>query len=128
MISILVIDDNADIRDNTAEMLELAGYNVLTAENGERGVDLALKEKPDMIICDIRLPELDGYDVLLLLRQHPVAKKIPFIFLTAKTERSDFRKGMDLGADDYITKPFDEDELLSAVEVRLKKAKPDAFM
>ena len=128
MISILVIDDNADIRDNTAEMLELAGYNVLTAENGERGVDLALKEKPDMIICDIRLPELDGYDVLLLLRQHPVAKKIPFIFLTAKTERSDFRKGMDLGADDYITKPFDEDELLSAVEVRLKKAKTDAFM
>ena len=128
MISILVIDDNADIRDNTAEMLELAGYNVLTAENGERGVDLALKEKPDMIICDIRLPELDGYDVLLLLRQHPVAKKIPFIFLTAKTERSDFRKGMDLGADDYITKPFDEDELLSAVQVRLKKAKTDAFM
>ena len=119
MKSILVIDDNTDIRDNTAEILELAGYIVLTAENGKKGVDLALKEKPDLIVCDIRLPELDGYDVLLLLRQHPLAKNIPFIFLTAKTERSDYRKGMEMGADDYITKPFEEMELLSAVEVRL---------
>lgn len=122
MKSILVIDDNADIRDNTAEILELAGYKVSTAENGKKGVDLALKEKPDVIVCDIMMPELDGYGVLHLLRKNPEAQNIPFIFLTAKTERSDFRKGMEMGADDYITKPFDDIELLNAVEVRLKKA------
>ena len=122
MKSILVIDDNADIRDNTAEILELAGYKVSTAENGKKGVDLALKEKPDVIVCDIMMPELDGYGVLHLLRKNPGAQNIPFIFLTAKTERSDFRKGMEMGADDYITKPFDDIELLNAVEVRLKKA------
>ncbi len=122
MKSILVIDDNADIRDNTAEILELAGYKVFTAENGKKGVDAALKEKPDVIICDIMMPELDGYGVLHMVRKNPESQNIPFIFLTAKTERSDFRKGMEMGADDYITKPFDDMELLNAVEVRLKKA------
>jgi CheY-like chemotaxis protein len=122
MKSILVIDDNADIRENTAEILELAGYKVFTAENGKKGVDSALKEKPDVIVCDIMMPELDGYGVLHLVRKNTETQHIPFIFLTAKTERSDFRKGMEMGADDYITKPFDDIELLNAVEIRLKKA------
>lgn len=122
MKSVLVIDDNKDIRDNTAEILELAGYKVSTAENGKKGVDMAIKEKPDVIVCDIMMPELDGYGVLHLVRKNPDTQNIPFIFLTAKTERSDFRKGMEMGADDYITKPFDDIELLNAVEIRLKKA------
>ena len=122
MKSILVIDDNPDIRDNTAEILELAGYKTFTAENGKQGVDLAIKEKPSVIVCDIMMPELDGYGVLHLLRKNQETQNIPFIFLTAKTERSDFRKGMEMGADDYITKPFEDIELLNAVEVRLKKA------
>src|SRR6185295_9924322 len=122
MKSILVIDDNADIRDNTAEILDLAGYKTFTAENGKRGVEVALKEKPDVIVCDIMMPELDGYGVLHLVRKNPEIQNIPFIFLTAKTERSDFRKGMEMGADDYITKPFEDIELLNAIEVRLKKS------
>jgi CheY-like chemotaxis protein/CRP-like cAMP-binding protein len=120
--SILVIDDNADIRDNTAEILELAGYKTFTAENGKQGVEIAMKEKPSVIVCDIMMPELDGYGVLHLLHKNSDTQNIPFIFLTAKTERNDFRKGMEMGADDYITKPFDDIELLNAVEVRLKKA------
>ena len=121
MKSVLVIDDNADIRDNTAEILDLAGYKTFKAENGKKGVDTALKEKPDVIICDIMMPELDGYGVLHLLRKNAETQNIPFIFLTAKTERRDFRKGMEMGADDYITKPFEDIELLNAIEVRLKK-------
>jgi DNA-binding response OmpR family regulator len=120
--SILIIDDNNDIRENTAEILDLAGYKTFTAENGKRGVEIALKEKPSVIVCDIMMPELDGYGVLHLLRTNPETQNIPFIFLTAKTERSDFRKGMEMGADDYITKPFEDIELLSAVEIRLKKS------
>ena len=122
MKNILVIDDNPDIRENTVEILELAGYKVHTAENGKQGVDVALREKPEVIVCDIMMPELDGYGVLHLVRKNPDTVNIPFIFLTAKTERSDFRKGMEMGADDYITKPFDDIELLNAVETRLKKA------
>ncbi|HEU4633614.1 MAG TPA: response regulator [Flavisolibacter sp.] len=120
--SILVIDDNNDIRENTAEILELAGYKTFTAENGKQGVELAIKQKPSVIVCDIMMPELDGYGVLHLLRKNPDTQNIPFIFLTAKTERSDFRKGMEMGADDYITKPFEDIELLNAVEIRLKKS------
>ena len=120
--TILVIDDNNDLRENTAEILDLAGYKTLTAENGKRGVEVATKEKPDVIVCDIMMPELDGYGVLHLLRKHTETQNIPFIFLTAKTERSDFRKGMEMGADDYVTKPFEDIELLNAIEVRLKKA------
>ena len=119
--TILVIDDNSNIRDNTAEILELAGYKTFTAENGKQGVDVAVREKPAVIVCDIMMPELDGYGVLHLLRKNPDTRNIPFIFLTAKTERSDFRKGMEMGADDYITKPFDDIELLNAIEVRLKR-------
>lgn len=122
MKSVLVIDDNEDIRENTSEIMELAGYKILTAENGKEGVALAIKEKPDIIVCDIMMPELDGYGVLHLLRKNPGTQNIPFIFLTAKTERTDLRKGMEMGADDYVTKPFEEVELLNAVEIRLKKA------
>lgn len=118
---ILVIEDNNDIRENTAEILSLAGYKTYTAENGKKGVEAAMRELPDIIICDIMMPELDGYGVLHLLRKNEETQHIPLIFLTAKTERGDYRKGMEMGADDYITKPFDEIELLNAVEVRLKK-------
>jgi len=119
--TILIIEDNNEIRENTAEILELSGYKTFTAENGKKGVEIALREKPSVIICDIMMPELDGYGVLHLLRKNKDTESIPFIFLTAKTERSDFRKGMEMGADDYITKPFDDTELLNAVEVRFKK-------
>lgn len=119
---VLVIDDNKDIRENTAEILDLAGYKTLTAENGKQGVEIATKENPSVIVCDIMMPELDGYGVLHMLRKNPGTAHTPFIFLTAKTERGDFRKGMEMGADDFITKPFEEIELLNAVEIRLKKA------
>lgn len=122
MRTLLVIDDHNEIRENIAEILSLAGYHVLTAENGKKGVEIALKEKAELIICDIMMPELDGYGVLHLLRKNPETEHTPFIFLTAKTERTDFRKGMEMGADDYITKPFDDIELLNAIEIRLKKS------
>lgn len=121
MRTILIVDDHNDIRENTAEILSLSGYKTLTAENGKKGIEIATKEKPDLIICDIMMPELDGYGVLHLLRKNEDTALIPFIFLSAKTERADVRKGMDMGADDYIMKPFDDIELLNAVETRLKK-------
>ncbi len=121
MKQILIIEDNPEIRDNTQEILSLAGYNVLTAQNGKIGVEIALKEKTDLILCDIMMPELDGYGVLHILSKKPETAGIPFIFLTAKTEKTDVRKGMELGADDYLTKPFGDTELLNAVETRLRK-------
>jgi CRP/FNR family transcriptional regulator, cyclic AMP receptor protein len=123
MTKILLIEDNNEIRENTAEILELAGYQVATATNGKDGFEMALKEIPDLIICDIMMPVLDGYGFLHLVNKNENLKSIPFIFLTAKTERGDFRKGMEMGADDYITKPFTDIELLNAVESRLKKIK-----
>lgn len=121
MSTILLIEDNLEIRENTAEILELANYNVITAENGKIGIEKATEFEPDVIICDIMMPVLDGYGVLHLLNKSEKLKDIPFVFLTAKTERQDFRKGMEMGADDYITKPFTELELLNAIEQRLKK-------
>jgi DNA-binding response OmpR family regulator len=121
MKTILLIEDNTEVRENTAEILELADYKVLTAPNGKIGVELAKKENPDLIICDIMMPELDGYGVLHVLSKSSATAGIPFIFLTAKSEKDDFRKGMNLGADDYLTKPFDDLALLDAVEIRLKK-------
>jgi CheY-like chemotaxis protein/CRP-like cAMP-binding protein len=121
MSKIVLIEDNHEMRENIEEMLELADYKVLSAANGKEGVELVKKELPDIIICDIMMPELDGYGVLHYLSKIPETRAIPFIFLTAKTERSDFRKGMNLGADDYISKPFEEMELLEAIESRLKK-------
>ncbi len=121
MKHLLLIEDNNEIRENTAEILQLAGYSVATAENGKKGIEIALQKKPDVIICDIMMPVLDGYGVLHLITKNPNLAGIPFIFLTAKAERSDFRKGMEMGADDYITKPFSDIELLNAVESRLNK-------
>lgn len=122
MKKILLIEDNADIRENTTEILELANYKVVTAADGKSGVESAFKNKPDLIICDIMMPGLDGYGVLHLLLKKKETRDTPFIFLSAKTDRTDIRKGMDLGADDYITKPFVATELLNAVESRFKRA------
>lgn len=121
MKTILLIEDNKDVRENTAEILGLSNYRVLTAENGKAGAELAIREIPDLIICDIMMPVLDGYGVLHLLGRNKETANIPFIFLTAKTDRADVRKGMEMGADDYITKPFEESELLNAIETRLRK-------
>lgn len=122
MNKILLIEDDKVMRENTAEILELASFTVTTAENGKKGVQLAKELRPDLIICDIMMPELDGYGVLHVLSKDPATASIPFIFLTAKAEKSEMRKGMELGADDYLTKPFEDTELLNAVESRLKKS------
>ncbi|EDP70425.1 transcriptional regulator [Flavobacteriales bacterium ALC-1] len=122
MKKVLLIEDDAILRENTAELLELSDYDVVTAANGKLGVDKAIETMPDIIISDIMMPELDGYGVLEALSSNDNTKHIPFIFLSAKTERQDVRKGMNLGADDYITKPFSEDELISAIESRIAKA------
>jgi len=125
---ILIIEDNDDIRESTAEILELANYEIYQADNGKTGVELANKHLPDLILCDIMMPELDGYGVLYLLNKNPQTAATPFIFLTAKAERMDMRKGMEMGADDYLVKPFDDVELLSAIESRLnKKEKQELF-
>ena len=121
MKKILLIEDDEVVRENTAELLELANYKVFTAENGKIGIAEAKKHLPDLIICDIMMPELNGYGVLQILSKEQDTKHIPFVFLSAKTEHKDIRKGMDLGADDYITKPFDESELFSAIESRLAR-------
>ena len=121
MKKVLFIEDDMTVRENTAELLELAGFEVFTAENGKTGIYEAKKNLPDIIICDIMMPELNGYGVLQILSKDSTTKHIPFIFLSAKTEYSDIRKGMNLGADDYITKPYDESELFSAIESRLAK-------
>ena len=122
MKKILVIEDNLNIRENIAEILELADYEVVTAENGKTGVATAKEAQPDLILCDIMMPELDGYGVIKILSRNPDTASIPLVFLTAKSEKSDFRKGMNLGADDYITKPFEEEELLNVIETRLQKS------
>lgn len=122
MTTILLIEDNADIRDNTAEILTMANYKVLTAADGMEGVHKAFEHKPDLIICDITMPVLDGYGVLHMLHKRNALQGIPFIFLTARAERADMRKGMEMGADDFITKPFDAMELLQAIEIRINKA------
>ena len=121
MKKILLIEDDVTVRENTAELLELSNYEVVTAPDGKKGVDKAKEEIPDIIVCDIMMPELDGYDVLTRLSEDSETKGIPFIFLSAKTEHKDVRRGMDLGADDYLTKPFEEEDLLSAIESRLAK-------
>ncbi|WP_178985543.1 response regulator [Winogradskyella helgolandensis] len=121
MKKILLIEDNKDVRENTAEILELENYDVSTAENGKIGVEKALEIMPDLIICDIMMPVLDGYGVFERLSNNLKTASIPFVFLTAKSEKADLRKGMNLGADDYLTKPFEETELLDAIECRIRK-------
>lgn len=121
MRTVLIIEDNEDIRENVSEILTLSDYKVLTAPNGKDGIDLAQKHKPDLIICDIMMPGIDGYGVLHVLHKDAETQGIPFIFLTSKSERSDFRVAMEMGADDYITKPFSGNELLNAIESRFRK-------
>lgn len=121
MKKILVIEDDRILRENIAELLEISGYAVETAGNGLEGVDRAKKTPVDLILCDIKMPGLDGYGVLHILRKNPRTATTPFIFLTAKTERGDQRKGMEMGADDFITKPYESTELLNAIETRLER-------
>ncbi len=121
MKKILVIEDEKPVLTNIIEILESGGFNAIGAENGEVGVQLATQEIPDLIICDIMMPVLDGYGVLTKLRSQPLTEIIPFIFLTAKADKGDLRQGMNLGADDYISKPFRRKELLEAVNTRLEK-------
>lgn len=119
--TILVVEDNREMLQNIVAILQLAQYNVITAADGRMGIASAQQFNPDLIICDILMPELDGFGLLHLLRKERATSNIPVIFLTAKTDKADIRKGMNLGADDYITKPFDGLELLNAVEMRLKR-------
>jgi DNA-binding response OmpR family regulator len=121
MKKILVIEDQTEVRENICEILELAGYEAHAASDGKVGCEQAINQRPDLILCDVMMPKLDGFGVLKILRQKPETRSIPLIFLTAKVELSDLRKGMGLGADDYITKPFDDTELLEAIELRLRK-------
>lgn len=121
MKKILIIEDNQDVRENLAEILQLSSYDVETAPNGIIGVEKTLENLPDLILCDIMMPELDGYGVLKILNNNPKTRNIPFIFLTAKVEKEDFRKAMMLGASDFLTKPCTDVDLLEAIEVRLKK-------
>ena len=121
MKTILVIEDQPDMRDNLATILEMENYAVLTAENGAQGIALACEEKPDLILCDVMMPELDGHGVLHKLREDRTVAGTPFIFLTAKGEKRDVRAGMNLGADDYLTKPVTATDLLAAIEARFAR-------
>jgi DNA-binding NarL/FixJ family response regulator len=122
MRKILVIEDEPEMRRNLTTILRLERYQAVAAENGRDGVDLALKEAPDLILCDVMMPELDGYGVLRSLRANAATEATPFIFLTAKGEKPDIRAGMNLGADDYLTKPVAKADLLNAISSRLRRA------
>lgn len=121
MKKILVIEDETETRDNLVLMLEMEGFKPLSAPNGRAGVALAKRELPDVILCDVSMPELDGYGVLESLRADSTTVSIPFIFLTAKGGKKDLRTGMNLGADDYLTKPASAEEVLSAINARLDR-------
>lgn len=123
MKKVLIIEDDEVLRENISELLEIAGYSVLSAENGRAGIEMAIKNSPDIILCDIIMPELNGYEVLEKLNKRKVTNRIPFIFLTAKSDQREIRRGMNLGADDYITKPFLEEDLLKSIESRLSRFK-----
>ena len=118
---ILIIDDSTEVRENTSELLELAGYETVTSGDGKQGLEMVRSEKPDLILCDINMPVLDGYGVLQATQNMPCAATIPFVFLTSKAEMADLRKAMDLGADDYLTKPFTGEGLLKIVSTRIRK-------
>ncbi len=126
MKTILIIEDEPEMRRNLATILRLEKFTPLSAENGRLGVEAALRDKPDLIICDVMMPELDGYGVLAELRAQPATEATPFIFLTAKGEKLDIRAGMNLGADDYLTKPVAKADLLAAIATRLKRAEQTA--
>ena len=122
MKTILLIEDSPEFRDNISEILEMAGYKVVIAVNGKEGIRLAKKETPDLIICDIMMPDLDGFGVLHVIHKDPEFSDIPFIFLSAKNDHVDIRKGMNLGADDFLRKPIHGEDLLKAIETRLSKS------
>ncbi len=122
MKRILIIEDEPEMRRNLGMILRLEGFQPVTAENGRVGLRLALAEKPDLILCDVMMPELDGHGVLAALRANADTEAIPFIFLTARGEKPDIRSGMNLGADDYLTKPVGKADLLAAIESRFKRA------
>ena len=115
MKRILLIEDNLEIRENTAEILELEGYEVITAVNGKVGFDMAIKNPPDLILCDILMPEMTGYEVFEHLKMSAETSTIPFIFITASAEKSEVQLGLNMGAAGYVRKPFQEKELLDAV-------------
>jgi DNA-binding NarL/FixJ family response regulator len=121
MIKVLVIEDEPDTRENLLTMLEMEGFQPLVAPHGRAGVELARRELPDLILCDISMPELDGYGVLEALRSSSETSSIPFIFLTAKGDLKDLRMGMNLGADDYLSKPAEVEEILAAIRSRLQR-------
>ena len=121
MKKILVIEDQEIIRENIVKLLKAEGFDVTGAENGAQGLNAAVSNLPDVILCDVMMPELDGYGVLVALRSNPVTATVPFVFLTGKADRSEMRQGMELGADDYLTKPFTKAELVGAISSRLKK-------
>ncbi|MBF2089110.1 MAG: response regulator [Synechococcales cyanobacterium K44_A2020_017] len=121
MTTILVIEDQQPIRENIAAILETEGYNVIGAKDGSFGLRLVREKQPDLIVCDIMMPGIDGYGVLNALRHNPMTAAIPFIFLSARTDKLDQRQGMNLGADDYLTKPFTRHELLDSIRARLQK-------
>jgi DNA-binding NarL/FixJ family response regulator len=121
MKKILIIEDDRSTRDNLATILRMEGFEALTAADGRRGVEAAIRDNPDLILCDVMMPDLDGHGVLMALREKPATANTPFIFLTARGDRGDIRTGMNLGADDYLTKPATATELLAAVNARLKR-------
>ena len=120
-IKILVIEDELEIRANLLDLLEMEGYSAIGADNGITGLIGALEHHPDIILCDVMMPELDGHEVLAALRQEPETALTPFVFLTALADKGDIRQGMKLGADDYITKPFVCGEVIDAINIRLQR-------
>jgi len=116
MKTVLVIEDNLEIRENTAEILELAGFRVITAQNGKDGLSVAHSENPDIVLCDIMMPGIDGYQVIKELRDNPLTAGIPFIYVTASAEKADMKIAMEMGADGYVRKPFDITDLMDAIE------------
>jgi DNA-binding NarL/FixJ family response regulator len=121
MTKILLIEDEPQTRENLALILRMEGFDAVTTSNGRSGLEAAVREKPDLILCDVSMPELDGFGVLRELRADSTTAGIPFIFLTARAERQDQRLGMNGGADDYIVKPIEPDDLLAAIEARLSR-------
>ena len=122
MKTILIIEDQAPMRRNIALMLEMEGYKVLTAENGKAGIEVALSKRPDLVLCDVMMPEMDGHEVIQRLRDNGPTATLPFIFLTARSDKGDVRIGMNYGADDYLVKPVGREDLLAAIEARLARA------
>jgi two-component system, sensor histidine kinase and response regulator len=121
MHNVLVIDDSDDVREAVVKTLQHYGFVTREARSGRRGIEMAIEEAPDLIVCDVRMPEMDGFKTLMAIRDIPAIANIPFIFLTAAIDKSDIRRGMGSGADDYLTKPFTPEELLEAVATRLAR-------